>query len=264
LNVVVVSAVASRLPNMELASVLNIPSYVNSPPEQLIPVIIGELYTTRKRSKEWKKRYVRIIGRRLEIYIEDTEVLRRMFDLYNCAAALLPKTSNGESGFYYPFRLCSANTFGVELEMATTTNEDRLAWLKLIGAQSRLIASMAVCGDCPVRRAGVLSKMGRQMIQSWHNRYFILDLGVIKYYERMADTGDECGETLKGKLNLAGAQIEWAGKSRVMIRASVQSDEKDLVIEAPDRPIAEVWYSDLCRHAKFATRNPIIVICDDI
>jgi hypothetical protein len=75
----------------DLLPVLNVPACLTVVPAGdksgvMVPIMYGELYSTRKRNEtEWKKRVVRLVGRRLELYIGEQVVLRQCFDIFGCA-----------------------------------------------------------------------------------------------------------------------------------------------------------------------------------
>lgn len=210
---------------------------------------------------------MRLIGRRMEVYSTDTDELKIVFNFFGSLSQVQPDIELQESGELrkmFPFRLSSGEVFDEDIQLACLNVDDRLAWMRIFDAQSRFVATMAFCGECPFRRSGHLNKQGRSMYKSWHRRYFIVELGHISYFSRCTDRGDEVGIELKGTLSLTGVNVELQkGINRIFISKTDKS-ENNMLLEAKDNATAELWYEDLKRHAKFATNNPVITLYKEL
>lgn len=64
----------------------------------------------------------------------------------------------------------------------------------------------------PPIKCGWLTKYSRgrgTLIRNWKRRYFVLELGILKYYEKKLPSEEPpYGESLKGEVKLQGANAE--------------------------------------------------------
>lgn len=219
---------------------------------QLVPVFTGEFFKRGHSMKSWKKRKFQLSGRKLKYY--DRLTFKGDFDIKDCSIELPPQSENG-APTPFQFVLHSSITKGVSLICCTTSEEDREQWVTIISAQSRTIAASAACMNCPPLKAGFLKKQGH-LVRNWQNRFFVLDMGMLRYYEKESrDKKGGTGEGLKGSMALAGTIVKCEGADRIYI-AGLQ---KDLLVQAEDKQQCDSWFNELCRHVKFADENTYLM-----
>jgi hypothetical protein len=183
---------------------------------------------------------------------------------------LVAGTTMDNKGYLYPFTLHSGHSKGLSVTFAAETNEQRLAWSQLLDAQSRYLATMALCGDCPPKRCSTLKKMDKVMVfETFHNYYFVLDFGSLKYFRQKSEVdGDETGEGLRGMMILGHVSIQRAGRTRIILTADRQyhvhdRSDHEMTLETTTSDEADVWLDDLMQQAAFATSNAELIHCDD-
>ena len=87
-----------------------------------------------------------------------------------------------------------------------------------------------------------LMKQGRNLFKSWKKRYFVLENGLLSYYE--SDSNDPpYGTHLKGQMSMRGARLDVyydtggvRDEKRLYIAGGGQ--ENDMLLEASSRSIA--------------------------
>jgi hypothetical protein len=102
-------------------------------------------------------------------------------------------------------------------------------------------------------KKGWMKKQGRKgLIKNWTKRYFVLDAGCIKYYERESASAP-FGESLKGELNLTKASIEIDaskyGPNQVYV---VSTGDNNMLMEADSAAEAKEWMAAIQLHIAFA------------
>ncbi len=101
----------------------------------------------------------------------------------------------------------------------------------------------------PYERKGWLKKEGRSFIKNWKNRYFVVQEGVLTYYENSA-TQPPYGQNERGKCKLAGAKVEQRGSTTIFIRFP-SGAEKDLQLQCADARECSEWLQSLHEHIAY-------------
>lgn len=226
----------------------------------------GFLYKQGHGVKSWKYRRFLLQGRSLKYY--DDTVLKGTVDIKDahcedCSAVECnaPKDS-------FPFKVITpVNTWF----LYALTASERLMWRMVIDAKVTAIRQ-ALNGKNMLRR-GYLKKEGH-MIRNWKKRFFVLDMGLLVYYERESAGNKKnppvppFGENEKGRLRLSGATVtreDAHGRLGVSMNRIYLSGKnaEDLLLEADTEVAADVWFQDIKAHIEFADRNPHLVDIDD-
>jgi len=155
------------------------------------------------------------------------------------------------------------------------TDSERAIWKKVIEAKVSAIriATTDARGNRTLFRRGFLKKEGH-FFRNWQKRFFVLDMGVLKYYEKESASGREnpprapYGESLKGTITLAGASVtkenadarSGVGLNRIYISGK---DAQDLLLEADTEMALDAWFHDIQQHVQFADNNPHLVDVED-
>ena len=225
---------------------------------QQVPVFVGELYKRGHGHKTWKRRKIQFSGRRIK-YFEKT-TFKGDFDVRGCTIEV-PITAESGAPTQFQFILHSQNTKDASLICCAETDDVRNLWIRLVNIQSRMLTASASCMNCPPVRVGFMKKQGHVM-RNWQKRYFVLDMGILRYYEKSAGKG--LGEKLKGEIGLAGARVDMQGGDRLYISEG-SGGAKDLLLHVEDvahedgLSMCELWFRDLQQHIKFATENHHLV-----
>jgi hypothetical protein len=86
------------------------------------------------------------------------------------------------------------------------------------------------------------------MIKSVTNRYFVLDDGMLKYYENSA-AQPPYGTGEKGRVTIAGATVEKRDALNIYIITS-GGGEKNLMLQCPDAAECTRWLNAIKTHIK--------------
>jgi hypothetical protein len=101
----------------------------------------------------------------------------------------------------------------------------------------------------PAREVGWLKKEGRGMIKSVTNRYFVLDEGVLRYYEK-SSAQPPYGIGEKGQVSIRGAAVEKKDKFKIYLISS-GGGERNLMLQCPDGAECTRWTTALSSHIAF-------------
>jgi len=116
--------------------------------------------------------------------------------------------------------------------------------------KDKLIAQ-SVTVNKPPNTSGYLTKEG-QKTKSWKRRFFVLQDGVLSYYEREKGTGTGVGETKIGEsLTLRHYQAVANGSKNIIISHRMDSRMRVLNVEAPDTMTRDFWISGLNHHITY-------------
>jgi hypothetical protein len=113
----------------------------------------------------------------------------------------------------------------------------------------------------PARKLGWLKKQSRTgMLRNWKQRFVVLELGVITYYEKkLAQDVAPYGELEKGYLHLKGASIVLKrndGANRIYIECG--DAQADILLEAESAADAASWASAINEHIIYAGNNATV------
>jgi hypothetical protein len=113
----------------------------------------------------------------------------------------------------------------------------------------------------PLSYRGWLNKKGRSnLFKNWKRRYFVLELGLISYYE------NDTLETMRGQMELGGATLEdyfdRGTSSMVADRIFINGckTEHDMLIECETFDNCNLWRTHLAEHIAFANAYPDLVL----
>lgn len=110
--------------------------------------------------------------------------------------------------------------------------------------------------NSPILKQGWLKKQSRSgLIKKWQTRYFVINSGVIYYYQEKIDTFP-FGEIQKGDLPLRGASIVNGDKKytdkQIYIIAANSKEDNNMLIEAESIDTANEWKRSILEHIKFS------------
>jgi type IV secretory pathway VirB10-like protein len=116
------------------------------------------------------------------------------------------------------------------------------------------VAPAEVLPVLPVERRGWLKKEARKgFLRNWKSRYFVLDQGLLTYYENSA-TQPPYGQSERGKTLLVGAKVEQKGATNLLIRFENKED-RDLQVQAADAKDCTEWLQALQSHIRFVNSS---------
>ena len=97
------------------------------------------------------------------------------------------------------------------------------------------------------------------MVRNWKKRWFVLDMGVLKYFESDGKGKSKGhGHNLKREFYVNDIIIEAKGDLRLYLSPRVGSF--DLLMEAPDVETRDGWLLDLQRHANYVQENDLVSV----
>lgn len=106
---------------------------------------------------------------------------------------------------------------------------------------------------------GYLTKLGH-LIKSWKKRYFILEMGRLKYYEKQSSDSSFLGIKQKGCMVLTNVQLQESEQENEKDSDIINQiylihidSGKDLLLAADDYRDAQRWKEALREHILFAT-----------
>jgi hypothetical protein len=106
----------------------------------------------------------------------------------------------------------------------------------------------------PPERRGWLKKEARKsFLKNWKNRYFVLDQGLLTYFENSA-TSPPYGHNERGKSRLLGARVEQKGSTNLLIRFE-KGEDRDLLVQAADARDCTEWLQALQSHIRFVNSS---------
>ena len=116
----------------------------------------------------------------------------------------------------------------------------------------------------PEMKKGWLTKQGRNLFKSWKKRYFVLENGLISYYESDMEI-PPYGVRLKGQMSMRGARLDVyydTGGVRDEKRLFVAGGgaENDMLVEGTNSFEIRQWSVALEQHIKFANEYPELVL----
>jgi hypothetical protein len=116
----------------------------------------------------------------------------------------------------------------------------------------------------PDMKRGWLTKQGRNLFKSWKKRYFVLENGLMSYYESDLDL-PPYGSKLKGQMSMRGARLDVyydTGGIRDEKRLYVAGGgaENDVLLEGTNSFEIRQWSVALEQHISFANERPEFVL----
>lgn len=230
---------------------------------QLAPVFTGTLFKQgRQLIKSWTFRTMQLKGTILRYY--DQSQFKGLFDIKDCVLEeLLPEDTSRQNTF--PFRLTApASRKSEVLTLAAETAEERQRWLDILYAALLYEGASTAVLSCPPSKTGFLKKTGHFM-STVHRRFFVLDMGVISYFEKEDPAAVGKGVNLKGQMHLSGANAEWSAGGLTLNITNNSKDVKtvaarvksDLLLTAEKLQEAQEWRDSVADHIVFADRQTL-------
>ena len=251
---------------MGVTPILNIP-----PSDKSVAVDhSGFLYKQGHGYKTWTYRRFFLQGRSLKYFAE--KELKGTVDIKDACVEYCESSECNAPKECFAFKcITPAQTW----YLYSTTEHARLIWKSVIEAKAAAIrvATTDAKGNRLLFRRGYLKKEGH-LVRSWKKRFFVLDMGLLVYYEKEGEGNrvnpprPPLGEGEKGRLTLAGATVtkeDGAGRLGVnMNRIYISGkNSEDLLLEAETDMAADAWYRDIQLHIQFAENNPHLVDVDE-
>lgn len=97
---------------------------------------------------------------------------------------------------------------------------------------------------------GFLMKEGHE-VKNWKKRYFVMELGVMKYYVSPLHHYPY-GEELKGELNLAGYEVAVVNRQGRIHLKHASGHFKEMMLECGEVQLVTVWLQALDEHIAYA------------
>lgn len=219
-------------------------------------VIEGLIFKQGHAYKSWKQRRFQLVGSKLR-YFNKIGIMKGEIDVKNTYVESISCDDAHSSIGTFPFMIASQDKgIGSYMYFYTQTERDRELWTIIIETQSRLQVSLNTLRACPDMKYGFLKKEGH-IFRNWRRRYFVLDMGVLRYYK---DEGKGKavghGSSLKGEIFLDDCIIQSKGDNRIYL--CTKDNTKDLLVEAEDNTTRESWLVDLQRHSLYAKENSVM------
>ena len=104
----------------------------------------------------------------------------------------------------------------------------------------------------PELTTGFMTKQGK-FHKSWKRRFFVIDKGLLTYYETETFKKSNVGKNELGKLNLRGYTVSNPSQSKEKILLSCPSDPKarELLLEVKNEDSRKAWIEAITRHIEF-------------
>jgi hypothetical protein len=249
-----------------------LPELLNVPPADRDVAVdhSGMLHKQGHGHKSWTHRMFFLQGRSLKYYAGKD--LKGTVDIKDSVCEDCEPEECNAPKVSFPFKILTpSQTWYIYAD----SDKERAVWKKVIEAKVNAIriATTDARGNRTLFRRGYLKKEGH-FFRNWQKRFFVLDMGMLKYYEKESASGREnpprapYGEGLKGSMTLAGATVT---KENADARSGVSlnriyisgKDVQDLLIEADTEMALEAWYKDIQLHIEFADNNPHLVDVED-
>ena len=219
-------------------------------------VIEGIIFKQGHAYKSWKQRRFQLVGSKLR-YFNKIGIMKGEIDVKNTyVKTVLNDEAHSPIGTF-PFMIASQDKgIGSYMYFYTQSERDRELWMIIIDTQSRLQVSMNALRACPGIKYGFLKKEGH-IFRNWRRRYFVLDMGVLRYYkDEGKGKASGHGSSLKGEIFLDDCIIQSKGDNRIYL--CTKNNSKDLLVEAEDNTTRESWLVDLQRHSLYAKENSVM------
>lgn len=203
-------------------------------------------------------------GRSLKCFdANDPTVCVGSIDIRNCTVAdMLPVDCPGHPKATFPFRIKNDSKNLTDVFCAVT-EVDRENWKSFVMAK---VNFMKTTGE-KMWYGGFLKKLDRSG-KHWNRRYFVLDLGLLSYYDsEAAAKKDHKGIHAKKKLGLKDACVtkmveDTTDGAMHRLRLKVGLLEP-YILELEDAHVCTLWYNQLVSHIEFATSWPDMVEFDN-
>jgi len=104
----------------------------------------------------------------------------------------------------------------------------------------------------PELTTGFMTKQGK-FHKSWKRRFFVIDKGLLTYYETETFKKSNVGKNELGKLNLRGYTVSNPSQSKEKILLSSPTDPKarELLLEVKNEDSRKAWIEAITRHIEF-------------
>jgi hypothetical protein len=103
---------------------------------------------------------------------------------------------------------------------------------------------------------GALKKKGHY-IQNWKIRQFVVEAGIISYYEDI-DINHPFGKGLKDRIPLGGYEVKKISSNQLHLCGKSDKNKKDLLLECQAKDNAEnyvdIWVNSINKHIEYADR----------
>lgn len=166
---------------------------------------IGKLFKQGHRYKTWKERLFLYSEITLQYY--DLKMnYQGEFPCEECNAESMTVTQCSAPKATYPFMLSNYSSGGEFLNCYTDSASFQSLFIYLVILKLTHFHAIKSLINIPPMKKGWIKKQGH-VVKNWKNRFFILNYGVLTYYDK--DGGESSGlvEQAKGKIELQFATV---------------------------------------------------------
>ena len=107
-------------------------------------------------------------------------------------------------------------------------------------------------GGKPELTTGFMTKQGK-FHKSWKRRFFVIDKGLLTYYETETFKKSNVGKNELGKLNLRGYTVSnpTGSKEKILLACPSDAKARELLLEVKNEDSRKAWIEAISRHIDY-------------
>lgn len=243
-------------------NVIKIPPVINLTEEEKLsycPCFIGKLFKQGHRFKTWKERLIFFTESKMQ-YFDLKMSYQGDLDIEECHIQDIKIEDCNAMKNSFPFQIKNYATGGEFMNCYVLNAQYKELLALLFTMKLNHIEALKTLINIPSIKTGMLKKQGH-LIKNWKSRYFILNYGVMCYYESNAAEKTGGKEQPKGKIVLKNASVavvlsdEITGKqlSATEYRIQVIDQENNkLLLEMKSIQERKEWFDAIKKHIEYA------------
>jgi hypothetical protein len=218
---------------------------------------IGKLWKQGHRVKSWKERLVFFSEVKMQ-YFDLKMIYHGEFEFEDCSITNIQPSDCSAPNNSYPFQMKNFASGGEYLYCYVTSEILRELLKLILQVKNGHLNAIKVLINIPLMKTGWLKKQGH-MIKNWKERFFILNYGILQYYENNGQDKQGVAEAPKGKVNLKNATVtvvlnDENGKQldsdyRLLI---TESNGQKLLLQMKASQDRKEWFESIRKHIEYA------------
>lgn len=242
--------------------IIKIPPVINLTEEEKASYVvcyIGKLFKQGHRYKTWKERLIFFAESKMQ-YFDLKMAYQGEFDIEECSIKDLTTEECSAPNATFAFQIKNHASGGEFMNCYVQNVQYKELLSLLFQIKLHHIEALKILINIPSMKTGFLKKQGH-VVKNWKMRYFILNYGVIAYYENNNTEKNGVKEAPKGKVVLKNATVsvvltdEVTGKqlSSTDFRLQVVDQENNkLLMQMKNSQERKEWFDAIKKHIEYA------------
>jgi len=248
--------------SISTSNIVKIPPILNLTEEEQASFVfcfVGKLFKQGHRYKSWKERLVFFTESKMQ-YFDMKMAFQGSFDIEEGSVNDLTISECSAPQNSFPFQIKNHASGGEFMNCYVLNDQYKELISLLFNIKLSHIEALKILINIPSIKTGILKKQGH-IVKNWKSRYFILNYGVLSYYEKNDVEKIGVKEAPKGKVILKNATVsvvltdEVTGKQLGTNEFRLQvtdAENNKLFVEMKTTQEKKEWFDAIKKHIEYA------------